>query len=48
MKKKKIFIMKNEKKFGAEIWKWLLHNLYCKEENCIAIQFVSLGLYCRM
>ena len=39
---------KKKKKFGAEIWKLLLHNLYCKEGDCIAIHFVSLGLYCRV
>ena len=49
MRKKYIFIMKNQKKnLVQKFGNLLLPNLYCKEGNCIAIQFVSLGLYCRM
>ena len=48
--KKYIFIMKKKRKKNLvqKFGDLLLPNLYCKEGNCIAIQFVSLGLYCRM
>ena len=48
MKKKNIYDEKTKKKIVQKFGNLLLHNLYCKEGNCIAIQFVSLGLYCGM
>ena len=47
MKKKYIYNEKTKKKIVKKFGKWLLPKLCWKEANCIAIQFVGLGLYCR-